>query len=152
MLNEFKGINEDQFKVLHDSISWITILIAGADGDIDSDELQWAEKITGIRAYAAPDKLQNFYIKVGHDFSDTLKAVMDSLPDTKKKRIEFLSEKLKQVNTILPSLEHDLGKELYRSYISFAKHVAKASGGVMSFMSIGPEEKALIDLSMINPI
>ncbi len=152
MLNEFKGISDDQFKVLTDAVSWITIYIAGADNEIDSDELDWAKKITEIRSFAAAEKLQSFYIKVGHDFTDVIDDIVKTAPKDVKERTKFLHDKLAQINDILPSLDHDVATELYRSYISFAKHVAKSSGGFLSFMSIGPEEKALMSLEMINPI
>ena len=52
MIEGFSNINELQFEVTKDAIGWITVLIAGADGNIDKEETAWAEKLTKIRSYA----------------------------------------------------------------------------------------------------
>ncbi|MBK8391868.1 MAG: hypothetical protein IPL23_22440 [Saprospiraceae bacterium] len=59
---------------------------------------------------------------------------------------------MEEVNPILGKLDHLVALHLYKSYTSFAKHVAKASGGVLGFFSIGPNESNLITLPMITPI
>jgi hypothetical protein len=41
---------------------------------------------------------------------------------------------------------------LFKGYKSFAERIAKASGGILSFFSIGPEEKKWVGLPMISAI
>ena len=74
------------------------------------------------------------------------------MPKDTKTRQELLSRKIEQLNQILPLLENNLGHFLLTSYRSFAKHVAKASGGFLGFFSVGTEESKLIDLPMLNDI
>ena len=36
--------------------------------------------------------------------------------------------------------------------VTFADHVARASGGIMGWLSVGFEEYKVVDLPMINPV
>ena len=152
MIEGFDRVSEEQFVILKDAIAWITILIAGADGDIAKEETAWAEKLTKIRSYANPNSLTPFYKEVGVDFQDRLHNILDALPIGKKKREEILTANLTQVNDAIKLLDSELASELYKSYLSFAKHVAKQSGGFLGFFNIDKDEETLMDLSMINPI
>lgn len=152
MIEGFEKVNEAQFQILKDAIAWITALIAGADGNIDKEETEWAEKLTNIRAYANPNALTPFYKEVGLDFHENLESTLDSLPIGKSEREKILGDKLAQVNPVLALLDNQLAYELYNSYRSFAKHVAQHSGGFLGFFSIDKEEEHLMQLSMIDPI
>lgn len=152
MIEGFDSLDKKEFETLKSSISLITILIAGADGKIDKEEKKWAEKITEIRAYTLPSDLVHFYKEVGEDFHEKLEELIEELPDDTKSRNKIISEKLAAVNPILQKLDNELAVEVYRSLKSFAKHVAKSSGGFLGMMSISKEEKAWIDLPMINEI
>jgi hypothetical protein len=152
MIEGFDRVSEEQFEVLKDAIAWITALIAGADGDINKEETEWAEKLTKIRSYANPNNLTPFYQEVGKDFHDKLHDLLNGLPIGKKEREDVLTAKLSQVNGALKPLDKNIAYELYSSYLSFAKHVANHSGGFLGFLSIDKEEDHLMHLSMIEPI
>ena len=151
MTEYFKVLSDAEFDQLKDAIALITVYIAGADGDIDEDETNWAEKVTKIRSYSLPKNLSGFYEEVGVDFHSRLENYVSTLSDleTRNKTVE---QALTDINPILAKLPKKLGAAMYHSYISFAKHVAKASGGFLGFFSIGPNEAALLDLKMITPI
>ena len=53
---------------------------------------------------------------------------------------------------MLPKLPQVMGAKLYKSLTSFAKHIARADGGVFKMWSISKEEQALVDLPMITPV
>ncbi len=152
MIEGFKQLNEEQFKTLTDTIARIAILIGGADGRFDKEEKDWAEKITKIRTYANEDTLHGFYTMVGRDFDAVIEKELAELPGLVEDRSNVLIEKLAEVNAILPLLDHSVRKALYKSYVSFAKHVAKASGGFFDFWSISLAEEKWLDLEMINPV
>ena len=152
MIKGFESLNDREFNILKDAISQITVLIAGADGDIDQKETEWATKLTQIRSYNNPLHLNSFYEAVGVDFADKLSQLIESAPKDVKERTALLTRKLTEVNSVLSCLDNKLGAEMYNSYVSFAKHVAKASGGFLGMMSVSKEEAKLIDLSMIDPI
>jgi hypothetical protein len=127
-------------------------LIAGADGKIDTSEIEWAQKLTQIRSYSIPGELVNYYKDVGTDFHERLHGIIEAMPEDNQKREEILISKLTGINPILKKLENHIGAEMYNSFRTFAKHVAKASGGFMRFFSISLEERNLMELPMIHPI
>jgi len=152
MVQGFESLTDQQFATLKDAIAQITVLIAGADGHIDPKETEWATKLTQIRSYNNPLHLNAFYEAVGEDFSEKLDTLIASAPTDVDARTKMISDKLGNVNAVLSALENNLAAELYTSFVSFAKHVAKASGGFLGMMSVSKEEANLMDLKMINPI
>lgn len=152
MTEYFKELNSDEYRKLKDAVSLIAVMIAGADGDIDTKETAWAEKIARIRTYNSPEEILGFYKEVGLDFKERLEAHIEELPGGSTERVEIISGRLAQLNDVLAKLNPEMGALVYRSFTSFAKHVAKASGGFLGFFSISSEESSLIELPMINPI
>lgn len=152
MIDHFHNITEAQFKTLTKTIARITILIGGADGHLNKEEKNWAEKLAKIRTYANSDTLHGFYREVGRDFTEVLEAELEELPGLVDDRSNILVERIAEVNSILPLLPSKIGHELYTSYISFAKHVAKASGGFFDFWSISTAEEKWLDLDMIKQL
>jgi len=152
MTEYFKALSDAEYERLKDSIALITVYIAGADGSIENDELVWADKVTKIRAYNLPEGLKGFYKEVGIEFQDKVDHFMNTLPKEVEQRNVVAEEELAKLNPILAKLNPKLGSRLYNSLLSFAKHVAKASGGLFGFFSIGPKEMKLLDLDMIEPI
>lgn len=153
MIEQFKGITDQEYDQLKSAVSLITVLIAGADGNIDRKEKEWAEKVTNIRSYSLPDGLKDFYLEVGHDFQTRLDTYIDQYSGDAESRNQGISEKLAQLNTVFPKIEdRETAIALYESFISFARHVARASGGFLSWGSINVHEKKLMSLEMINPV
>ena len=152
MIKLFENVSESEFETLKNAISWITILIAGADDKIDKEETDWASKLTKIRAYGNPDILNEFYDEVGQDFESYLNDQISTLPSDVTQRNTILSERISMINAILPKLENNLGFHLYKSYTSFASHVAKASGGFLRFFSVSSDESKWVDLPMLNEV
>jgi hypothetical protein len=152
MIDFFPKFNEQQVELLVDAIPLITILIAGADGNIDEDEKEWANKLTKIRTYANPDLLQEYYKKVGEVYAARMEELIQSLPKDVDARSMAISEKLAALNPLLAKLEQHEGHLLYNSFITFAEHVAKSSGGFLRIGSISKAEAKWMELPMITPI
>ena len=152
MNSDFTNLDKYEYERLKMALPWITVLVAGADGNIDDSEITWAEKLTQIRSYGGSDILEDYYQDVHQNFSETLKSLLEECPDDTATRNELLNEELKSLNEILQKLEPKIGHTLYKDFLSFAKHIAEASGGVLRFFSISPEEKAVMGLEMIEPI
>ena len=148
----FQGITEDDQEILKQAIAQITVLIAGADGNIDTTEVGWATKLTTIRSYSYAEKLQAFYATVGENFVDDVNDLIKELPFETEARTKELSSLLEELNGVFDKLENRIAVNLYESFLSFAEHVAKASGGFLRFASISMEEKDLICLPMIHPV
>ena len=154
MLPQFNGLSEQDEQILLEAIPQITILIAGADGKYDSDEIEWAKKVTEIRTYASPyEKLNEFYRIVGASYQDDLTHLIQSLPNDLDERQSILKDRLNRINDVLPKMhDQQIAYQLYKDLVSFAKHVAKASGGFLGFGSISKAERDLIGLDMIIPV
>lgn len=150
--NIFGALSDTQLVNLKEALSYITILVAGADGKIDEQELNWAEKLTHIRSYAEPQALNDFYGEVEQEFTDSISSILQKLPENLAERETKISAELSKLNEVLSCLENPIAFDLYKSFTSFAKHIAKASGGFLRFGSISQEEKQWIDLPMITPI
>ncbi len=152
MLDNFRDLPAEHLQTLKHSVAWITVLIAGADGEIESKELAWAEKIAKIRTYAASDQVLDFFKAVGVDYAEVLDQTVQSANSDTQIRTNELSSKLSQLNDIFPLLERNYAIVLYDSLLSFAKHVAKSTGGFLGFMTVDSEEAKLIELPMIHKI
>jgi len=152
MIAKFAGLTEAESTQMIDAIPLITILIAGADGDIDPTETEWAEKLTKIRQYDYDNELNDYYKKVGENYADRVTDLIAELPGDTDRRRNAISERLGALNDSLAKLDKDYAVSLIDSFKTFASHVAKASGGFLGFGSISNEEHKLIDLPMINTI
>jgi len=151
-MKHFENLSAEEYQILHETLPKIGALIASADGKVDIDEKYWAEKITKVRTYAEPSELNEFYNEQEKDFSERFNNEISNLSADHKESQQCLSDDIARVNDVLPKLTPRIGYLLYKSYTSFAEHVAKASGGFMGFFSIGSEEAKVLKLPMINPI
>lgn len=152
MVYHFEAISKAEYETLQEAISWITLLVAGADNEIDHEETEWAQKLTKIRSYANEDTLHEFYTHVGEDFDGTLvRLITSTLGDAETRRVA-LEAKIATLNPILAQLPNHVGAAMYQSYITFARHVAEASGGFLGFGSISANEKKVIGLPTLDPI
>jgi hypothetical protein len=152
MMTNFENITPSEFDSLKNALLQITVLIAGADGRIDASETDWAEKLTEIRGYAHKEDLREFYDEVHIDFQTRLQQLIAELPADVETRNSQISATLSALNPILAKLDNKIGFELYTSLVSFAKHIAQSSGGIMRFMSISKAEEEWISLPMLTPI
>src|SRR3989337_3299462 len=73
-------LTSEERSTLRDAFAYITILIAGADGKIDPNELSWAEKITQIRTFAGDERLRAFHTEVNENVSERIKSLIAELP------------------------------------------------------------------------
>lgn len=152
MIPQFDGLNDSDQQLLTDAIPLITTLIAGADGDIDTKEKEWAAKIMEIRGYKHPTALKEYYQHVGETFAKRLDDIIASMPSDMAQRNQMISDELAQLNEVFPKMEQLHSALLYKSFTSFAEHVAKASGGFLGFAAISREEARFVDLPMVNAV
>lgn len=153
MLEEFKGINQSEFEKLKEAVSSIAILVAGADGSIKEHETAWATKVTKIRSYTLPRRLATFYKEVGQTFQSDLDVLKAEFNEDQEGTVRKLKFQLASLNDVFEKMEdRQLAYELYVSFKSFARHVARSTGGILGWGAIGPEENELIELTMIHPV
>lgn len=153
MKEQFKGINETEYQQLIHSIADVTILIAGADGKIDDNETKWANKLTEIRSYKLPSALGDFYKEVGIDFQNQIDKLVVDYRNDKEGTLSIIKFRLANLNDVLVKIENKtLAYELYQSLLSFAKHVARATGGILGWGAINAKEDEVVHLDMIHKI
>jgi hypothetical protein len=128
----------------------IMILIAGADGVIDEKEMGRSEKVKMFRGSMKNSMLREYYKETGKNFKRTVYKLLAKFPDKLSERNYEITKRLKRINKILPELSKRFSMRFYKSLLSYAEQVAKASGGILGFASVSPEEKIWLDLNMID--
>ena len=152
MIPQFEGLQQEEIDLMYDSIPMITLLIGGADGNLDQDEQQWAVKITKIRSYTYEDAMKDFYLELGERYQGRLSHMVENYPKDTEQRGQAISNDLSGLNAVLPKLDLEFAASFYKDLRSFATHVAKASGGFLRFGSISNAEKQWLELPMLTPI
>jgi len=152
MITELEALNKEEQTLMLNTIPLITLLIAYADGELDEQERTWSEKITEIRSYSNHESLIEYYEKVGDHYQDKLDHMIETLPKDNDQRMAEISKRLSGLNSVLPKLDQVFAWRFYQGLLSFAKHVAKASGGFLGWSSISSSEEKVMGLEMINPI
>lgn len=147
-----KNLTAEEQQQMKDAIAYITILVAGADGNIDEKELSASEKLAQIRSFSFHSELKEFYQEVNAELSEQVQKLITELPDEVDARQQAISTELEKLNAVLAKLSLHHGHIFYDSFVSFAKHVAKSAGGFIGFMSVGAEEKKVAELPMLTPI
>ena len=150
MIHEFKNLTQDECTTMVMAPALVTLLIAGAEGNIDQKEIDWGSKIAHFRANNH-SMLQNYYQEADKNFNATLKELIEKMPPDVSERNNKINQELSKLNNIFPKLDASFSKEIYKSLLSLSRHVAEASGGIWGYGSISPEEKKLMNLEFINP-
>jgi hypothetical protein len=150
MITDFDKLSDEEIEVMLKAPLMVSILIAGADNEIDNSEIKKAVDISKSKQIRARKNLLDFYSEVGENFEDKLKILIQQYPMGSKERNPAIIDELELVNNILPKLDKQFAVEFYESIKDIAKKVAEASGGVLGYMSIGYEESKLVDLKMIK--
>lgn len=152
MIKEFQNLNNSEQKLMLEALAMIMILIAGADGVIDEKEIDRAEKVKMFRGSMKNSMLKEYYKETGRNFRRTVYKLLAKFPDKLSERNYEITKRLKRINKIIPKLSKRFSVRFYKSLLSYAEQVAKASGGILGFASVSPEEKIWLDLNMIgNP-
>ena len=152
MLKEFTPLTPAEQQAMFDAVPLITILVAGADGDMDEREISEAKRLADIRSYDNHGRLQAFYEIIDDTMPARIEAMAAELPQDTDARQRAISERLAQLNGILAKLKLPFGYLYYQSFRSFSRFVAEAHGGFMRFMTVGPEEAKVVDLPMLDAV
>ncbi|MEM6804020.1 MAG: hypothetical protein AAF696_21625 [Bacteroidota bacterium] len=143
----FSDLSEVEVELLLKAPALITLLIAGADNDIDSKEKSLGEKLVNYRTFTSDTRLHEYYEAVNSGFAVKLDLLISAW---KPNSTEDISQELAGLNAIMPKLESSYADLLKESWRSLAKKVAEADGGFLGMGGINKEEVVLIDLPMIE--
>ena len=147
MLKEFKDLTPAEQQLMFDAIPFIVLLVAGADDDIDEVEIAEAQRLADIRSFNNRGRIIAYYEKFESGLAERIQDMLKELPNALQPRQNELVARLSLLNPILAILEEPFGFLYYKSFRTFAKHVAEAHGGFMRFMTVGPAEAEVIELS-----
>jgi len=148
----FKQLTRDEIAALVEAPALITILVGAADGELDSEERNWSERLLRSRTYNKPNVLNEFYRAVVEGFWVKVQSEITHLPADMEARNRELSERLSRLNPILAKIDAELAADLYRGFLGLAEETAKASGGFLRIGAIGAEENKWVKLPMLTPI
>ena len=150
MISEFDNLEAGEKDLMFNLPIYVSVLVAGADGNIDSMELQKAVSLANNKAKKARKQLLDYYTVVNQNFEDKLKMAIANLPSGVRERETALIDKLSESNDVFAKIDQTFAVKLYASLKDMAKQVAEASGGVFGYMSVGYEESKVVDLKMIK--
>jgi len=146
----FQKLPKEEYQLLIDAPILVTILIGGADGNLDADEKAWGESLAQIRANAENSFLQDYYEVAAKDFNERLEFIYSTFPENAAERCDMISEILSHLNEVYRDLDVNFVTELNISLRSFAQQIAEASGGVLGFGAESYQEHQWVDLGMIK--
>jgi hypothetical protein len=152
-MQDFDNLTPDEKNFLLEAPVLITFLIAGADNNIDRQETEWAEKLLEFRsAKNQHSHLAEYYHLVDKAWDKHYKEWTDKLANlgTADEKTDHLAQELVKINPLLTKLHPNFAYLLYSSFRSFALQIAKASGGILSFGAVSPEEHRWVNLPMIH--
>ena len=150
MLPQFENLSQEEEELMYSLPIYVSVLIAGADGKIDDNEIKKAVSLAGLKKKKARKDLLEYYSHVYMDFEDKIKVTIANLPIGSKERENILIEDIKKANDVFEKIDNKFATKLYASLKDMAIHIAEASGGIFGYMSVGYEESRLIDLKMIK--
>ncbi|MEO0732763.1 MAG: hypothetical protein AAFZ52_08015 [Bacteroidota bacterium] len=152
MLKEFQNLTPTEQQQMFDAIPLITILVAGADDDMDEVELAEAKRLADIRSYNNRGQLGAYYETIDDGLLERIQELSRELPNALQPRQSEITARLSLLNAILAKMREPFAYLYYKSFVSFAKHIAEAHGGFLRFMTIGPAEAEVIDLPMLAAV
>lgn len=152
MVPHIDHLTAEEQEALLQAFPQIAVLVAGADGKIDQEEINWSNKIADMRTYSAHESLQPFYQKLDETFSDRFDALRSSVSSDVTQRQAGLTASLSKLNDILPKIDQEWAARFYKDLLTFAEHIAKASGGIFRIGAINRDEAKVLGLPMINPV
>lgn len=150
MLREFEALEASEVELMLKAPILVCMLVAGADGKIDSKEVNNAIQVARRKAKSS-DILWQYFSVASEDFEDKLRILLRNYPNTAEARNEILVEELAALNAVLPRVESSFRRQFYSLLKELAREVAASSGGLLGYNAIDKEEAKYIGLDMIRP-
>lgn len=150
MLEHIHNLKPEEKDLIIHSPLYVSVLIAGADGEIHDAEKQRTLQLIHTKTFSEKYDLKELYKTLDHDADTELRRLIAELPADRDARIQAVTAQLEKLNHIMPKLEHRFQIHLYKSLRQFAHYISHAEGG---FWGIGTKthlEADLVKLPMIN--
>jgi hypothetical protein len=150
MVPQLDSLSTEEQEFMHKAPILVCILIAGADGDIDRDEIKGAISQARKKQRSENNSMTQLYSEIGEDFEDKLKVLLQYYPIEVSQRNPMITEELMRLNQLFPKIDRDFAIQFYQSICDLAMKVAKSSGGWFGLKSIGEAEAKYVKLQMIK--
>lgn len=148
ILSSISTLSEDDQDLLFKAPAVVTILIAGADKDIDKKEEMQGRKLVNYRTFTSDIFLHEYYEAAHQVFDANMTDLMSVwTPETGP---ESMSKALTDIGTVVAKLPEDHAESLKSSLRSLATKVAEADGGFLHMGGVSAEERAVIDLKELG--
>jgi hypothetical protein len=149
-VKELEHLSEEQRSLVFRTPALLSVLVAGADHDIDQKEIVHAIKAVHYRSLLENDFLQEYYRAIEERFEHETYHIIQKFEGQPEEREAYIVEELTGLNDILPKIERRYAAILLENWKSLAKSVAKSAGGFLGFETISLAESHFIDLKMIT--
>ncbi len=137
---------------LIDAIPLITAYVAFADGRLDASEVNTARRLNTLKKHRKDlsQSVRKYYEEVINSFDDRFEKLVGTLPDEEAPRMDVLENKLRSLNAVLEKLDPLHAYELYKTFKSYAKRVAKSEGSFLGMGGVGPKQDKAAQLEMLS--
>ena len=150
MRQEFSKLSTSEKELVFKAPLLVCILIAGADGKIDSKELSEAIDISRDHSLVKAN-LAGYFKEVSQDFEDKIKMLIQAYPYETVKRNEAITQELSQLNELWSKLGPEFSSALFDLLKYIGQRIATSSGNFLR--KISAEEAELVSLPMLqNPV
>jgi hypothetical protein len=150
MTEEFRTLRDDEIEILMNAPAIVAVLIAGADDDIDKNEIKAAIDFAQQKKFTEGEDLVEYFEEIAKNFETIQESYINYLPNGLEVRQTAISSYLRQLNGVLPKIDKEMAVKIYTFLTELAKVVAKASGGGFGFAKVSKEEASYIELDMIH--
>jgi hypothetical protein len=152
MISALKHLTSTEMELIYKAPILVSILIAGADGKIDRKEIEGAIRLAEKNTSAGGSEVSVLYQEIAQDFEDKLKILEQQYPYNAAQRNPLLVTELSQLNTLWPKVSSTFAHEFYQTLLNISHQIARSSGGMLGYKSVGSEEAQYVELTMVaNP-
>lgn len=145
------SLTPEEKEILFQAPAVVAYLIGGADNDFDKKQVAQSKHIVKLRSSFGDTLLFDFFTTVNENFDVKLDALVQKYQHLQaEERTTVLVNELTALNNIFAKIDTIYVKALVNSLRSYAKEVAKASGGFLGMLDINYEEEHLIGLEMLT--
>ncbi|MBC7424892.1 MAG: hypothetical protein H7321_00035 [Bacteroidia bacterium] len=150
MHSKIEHLSQKEQQLILDSPLLVTVLIAGADGNFDEAEIKTAIKIIHTKSYAEEKDVRGIFKDIDSHSESAIDSLIYSMPTDLTSRTVSITRKLEELNEIMPKLEVQFAKDLYKSLRELAYYIGHSHDSILGIGFNLKVKKDLLHLDMIQ--
>jgi hypothetical protein len=131
MINQFRGLSEEEKGRLLQAPELVSVLAASGDRQIDKAGKADAIKLAHLKTFTADALLLPYYNEVDINFKRHFEAIVKQYAPFDNKTREALRKKIESLNVIIAKLDKGFATTLHASLSRYAAHVKQAQGSTL---------------------